>query len=506
MELRKLTTEERLDFLLEEEDTSKLFIPPSLEVFSHFRDNVPMRNLIDEILKNKKVSPRKLWESVDTLYPQEEKASTDKDTVSDDVIKRALEWKSRWLKISDLKAIDDSSNEWSIPQFLPYGAVILAGPPKVAKSTMAFNIAVAKCRGASFLGFDAGAPGAVLFLSLEDREKTLKRRAAQLGVFDDVQMEMNLTLVHDAPKVGDELVTYLTLWLRSVVKPSLVILDVFASVSEERRSSQNAYQTDYDTVAMLGQWGLKNDVCVLILHHTNKAGYADPFDKMLGTSGLRGATMANLVLLPDGDDDEDVREAKMFTECKIGPKRKLKLVFDYPFWTVEHQPMDLSPERMEIFELLCESTTPLKAKDIATELGRNRGSVRITLRRMVQKNQVRDVGGTYTVFDHDRSSFYSLDKTCNRLNNNNNINGIDVYTPPVTDMKQASNRNESVTPPVTDLLHPPCTPLMYESKGDTETVTGKLESIEEDQLCNRCGGYLVHDKKGAVCVTCRSRV
>ena len=496
----QLSPEEHLDFLLNEEDTSLWFTEESGQVFAHFRHDKLKWNQILEVAKSRYIGRQRLEEFVGAF------CQPDANSVSDEVVMRALEWKSRWLKMSDLQAIDDSTNEWAIPQFLPYGAVILAGPPKVAKSTMAFNIAVAKCRGDSFLGFDAGDPGAVLFLSLEDREKTLKRRAAQLGAFDDVQMEMNLTLVHDAPKVGDELVTYLTLWMRSVMKPSLVILDVFASVSEERRSSQNAYQTDYDTITKLGQWGLKNDVCVLILHHTNKAGYSDPFDKMLGTSGLRGATMANFVLLPDGDDDEDVREAVMYTECKIGPKRKLKLTFDYPFWTVEHQPMNLSPERLEIFELLCESPTTMKPKDIATELGKNRGSVRITLRRMAQKNQIRDVGGAYTVFDHDRSSFYSLEKTCNRSNNNNKINSKPCYTPPVTEVKQTSNRNDSVTPPVTPLLHPPSSPLMYGSKGVTKTVTGNYKRVEENQACESCGGIIVHDDKGAVCVSCGGRI
>jgi RecA-family ATPase len=69
---------------------------------------------------------------------------------------------------------------WVIPGLLPVGLTILAGRPKVGKSWLALQVALAVASGGRILGQRAE-QGPVLYLALEDSPRRLKQRMVRQG-------------------------------------------------------------------------------------------------------------------------------------------------------------------------------------------------------------------------------------------------------------------------------------------------------------------------------------
>ncbi len=65
--------------------------------------------------------------------------------------------------------------KWIVPDILPEGLTLLAGKPKLGKSWLSLDIAVAVASGGSVLGRECE-PGPVLCLALEDNQRRLQRR------------------------------------------------------------------------------------------------------------------------------------------------------------------------------------------------------------------------------------------------------------------------------------------------------------------------------------------
>src|SRR5262245_25770067 len=90
---------------------------------------------------------------------------------------------------------------WAIPDLLAQGCTLLAGPPKVGKSWLALNIAVAVATGGKALGTIDVEAGDVLLLALEDNGRRLQNRLG-LVLEGDAAPE-RLTLVTECEPLGD---------------------------------------------------------------------------------------------------------------------------------------------------------------------------------------------------------------------------------------------------------------------------------------------------------------
>ena len=72
-----------------------------------------------------------------------------------------------------------SEPAWVVPGIIPEGCCILAGRPKIGKSFLVLEIALAVAAGTQVLGVDVE-QRPVLYLALEDNERRLQRRARAL--------------------------------------------------------------------------------------------------------------------------------------------------------------------------------------------------------------------------------------------------------------------------------------------------------------------------------------
>jgi predicted transcriptional regulator len=92
------------------------------------------------------------------------------------------------LTAHDILTTDWPEPVWAIPNLLPVGLTILAGRPKVGKSWLALQIALAVASG----GYALGEPvekGPVLYLALEDPPRRLEERMTKQGWTGDLPAE-----------------------------------------------------------------------------------------------------------------------------------------------------------------------------------------------------------------------------------------------------------------------------------------------------------------------------
>ncbi|MBY5841427.1 AAA family ATPase [Rhizobium leguminosarum] len=271
----------------------------------------------------------------------------------------------------------------------PEGVTILAGKPKIGKSWLALDIALAvaspnaNCLGRSTVHGDA------LYCALEDNKRRLKRRIKLCGG----QWPERLSLATEWPRLDDGGMTRIKQWAQSVPEPKLIILDTLAKVrGEGTRNGQ--YAEDYEALEKLHHWAGENGIAVLVLHHTRKMDAEDPFDTVSGTLGLTGCadTIAvfhrsggGVTLHVRGRDVEEAAHAMMFDKavCRWG------ILGD----AVEVRRSDI---RNRILEVLKDAEDPLGPTEVARRLGEKPATIKQRLFQMYNAGEVeKDKGGHY---------------------------------------------------------------------------------------------------------------
>ena len=126
---------------------------------------------------------------------------------------------------------------WVLPGILPEGLTILAGKPKMGKSWLALDLAIAVATGGSVLGVQVERAD-VLYLALEDTKSRLQSRLKKLTRGNTAQLD-GLSLDIDWPPSGQHGLTYLEEWLGAHPAVGLVIIDTFARVRRKSKTNAN---------------------------------------------------------------------------------------------------------------------------------------------------------------------------------------------------------------------------------------------------------------------------
>ena len=101
---------------------------------------------------------------------------------------------------ADLMRMQLPEPRWAVNGIIPEGLSLLAGKPKLGKSWLALNIALAVATGGTALGSIHVEQGDVLYLALEDTKKRLQGRLDKL--------------LHRQNAAAPERLTFATLWPR----------------------------------------------------------------------------------------------------------------------------------------------------------------------------------------------------------------------------------------------------------------------------------------------------
>jgi hypothetical protein len=168
---------------------------------------------------------------------------------------------------------------------LPFGGFsICSAKPKVGKSTIARNLAVAVSKGEPFLGRET-IKGKVLYLCLEEKRNEVKKHFRQMGA------DGGMILIHSGacPQTSAEAIEALTIAIAEF-EPVLVIIDPLSRVL--RTTDFNDYRIAYALEPFI-DLARKFGIHLLMLHHDGK-GERDGGDAILGSTALFGAVDCHL--------------------------------------------------------------------------------------------------------------------------------------------------------------------------------------------------------------------
>lgn len=310
------------------------------------------------------------------------------------------EWKppkpANCFTAAELLRMEFPDPVWCVSGILPEGLTILAGKPKIGKSWMALNLAVAVASGGVFLGESVN-PAQVLYFALEDTPRRLKDRL--LSVLSGDPAPERLYLYTGLPKLDDG---GLVLLEAEIIKrkPKLVIIDTLQRIRGVHKGNSTAYQVDYEEIAGLKQIADRHGVALVLIHHLKKAAEVDPLDMVSGSVGISGAADAVWVLTRERGQ----ADATLYAVGRDFEERELALRLDPTITTWQllgdAEEYRMSKERREILGVLREAEKPLTPKEVAEILDRPHGSVKKLLYLMSKDGLVKTLGrGKYTVTD-----------------------------------------------------------------------------------------------------------
>lgn len=227
-----------------------------------------------------------------------------------------------------------------IPGLLPAGLSLLASAPKVGKSWLAYQEAVAVVTGGDVLGSRA-TRGDVLYLALEDGEHRAWDRITRILRRTTGGQEMpaaaaELEVAFNSDR-GDALVEQVEDWLARHPEASAVLVDTLQKVRPMTGSRLPQYAIDVaDMGRMLGITQRHPGLALQVVHHDTKASRlagSDFVDAVSGTSGLAGSSDTILVLRRKRHEATGTLEV-VGKDIREG---LLRLVYDAddPFWSLD---------------------------------------------------------------------------------------------------------------------------------------------------------------------------
>lgn len=295
----------------------------------------------------------------------------------------------------ELLAQEFPEPKFIVPGYVGEGLTILAGRPKIGKSWLALNIAVAVATGSLVLGSVQVEGGDVLYMALEDTRRRLQVRLKQ--VLDRDEVPASLHFATECPRIDEKAFErQLDDWLDSQENPRLIIIDVYTKVRPPAVSKETPYESDYRALSPLKRYADSRNVSVLIVHHTRKMSAQDPFDTISGTTGFTGAADAALVLASDEDGvtlygrGRDVEEVSTAVEFEKKTGRWVALG--------DREDVRRSEPRKAIIDILRDFPSTMTIAEIADRANMKRENTKQLLHKMKHDGEVITTKpGQYTV-------------------------------------------------------------------------------------------------------------
>ena len=297
---------------------------------------------------------------------------------------RQLQWKSRTFGADALQTETFPPLTYLLPGLLPEGLCLLVSRPKLGKSWLALDIAIATAAGRFVLGMlKPQVTGEVLYLAFEDGKRRLQRRLTKLLPAFNGTWPSGLTFACEWPRSDHGGLADIENWIKYTREkskhPCLIVVDTLA-LFRKVASGKQAYQEDYIAVAELQKLASKYNITIIVVHHDRKSGADDVFDTVSGTLGLTGAADTIAILKREagavtfhvrGRDIEEAEKALQFNKhtCR---------------WTILGEAIDVrrSDERARVLAALQDAGEPLPVSQIiflANLVSRNAGPRREAL-------------------------------------------------------------------------------------------------------------------------------
>lgn len=268
-----------------------------------------------------------------------------------------------------------------MPNYLPEGLTIVASVPKLGKSWLMMNTAIAKASGGVVLDQKCD-PGDVLLLALEDNDRRLQDRMRRMTGEGD--WPANLEFATEWPRLNEGGLEEIRNWIDSKANPALVVIDTLAMVKPvPTRGNKSAYDLDVEALKPLHQLASDKRVSIVVVTHTRKAAAEDPVEKVNATLGLTGVA-DTIMLLTRGPKENS---AVMYARGRDIAEFEKAISFENFRWVIDGTPKEVfagDTQKVLIDAMRNGAVTPKDMENITGLSGKN---VRQTLQRML-KNQI----------------------------------------------------------------------------------------------------------------------
>ncbi len=191
---------------------------------------------------------------------------------------------------AQLLAADFPEPQWAVPGIIPTGLTFLAGRPKVGKSWLALQTAIAVGTGGRVLDRQV-TQGRVLYLALEDNARRLKERALKQGMPDYATVRFETVWPRFTDGGLDDLYT--------AIRDDGITLAIVDTLGRALgRADQSDLADMTDLVGGLQEFAVTHDIAVLVLdHHRKPSGYeGNPIDDIVGSTAKSAVADAALGL------------------------------------------------------------------------------------------------------------------------------------------------------------------------------------------------------------------
>lgn len=295
------------------------------------------------------------------------------------------------------------------------GAWLLVGRPKIGKSWLLLQLALAFAEGGSFLGYNCETAGAeVLCIFAEDDDARIKSRLIALGVArapSTCHLVNQVALRDLAARFADHLtfVEFLALWLSSHPTVRLVLVDTETTVRQIWQSGtptehySRVVETDYSQTRAFDELALQRQLAILLVNHASKlkSGEWHDIHELINRSNTALAGASGSIALAD-PPDADRFNPKQKTRVLGIRGRDLKEdvllavhqseVMPYFVSDGEYAEVRQSQTEAELLEaleqLMLEAPDRfVSAEEIGDAVGKTRGTVKRALSRMFKKGR-----------------------------------------------------------------------------------------------------------------------
>lgn len=302
---------------------------------------------------------------------------------------------SAFVDAQTLLGLEFEPIKYVIPGYVAEGLTILGGRPKLGKSWLALDWVVAVASGGVSLGVRCD-QGDAFYLALEDNQRRLQDRLrVVLPKLKSLRPDLSrLSLLTEAPKIGEGLIEVLDAWRTRAEDPRLIVVDTLAMVRPPKGRNQDSYAADYAALSPLQKYASEHRLAVVVVTHVRKMEASDPLEMISGTNGLTGAADSIMVL------DRTADGPKLYGRGRDVEEVEKALRFDGGKWSVLGNADDVkrSDERRKIIEALGNYGSKQSPKEIAEATGMKVNNVTHLLRKMVKSGElVKDGYGTYSV-------------------------------------------------------------------------------------------------------------
>jgi hypothetical protein len=272
-----------------------------------------------------------------------------------------------------------------VPRWIYEGLGLIAAAPKVGKSTLTLQIAVAKASGGEFWGSQVP-KGKVLMIDLETNERRLRRKLDEAGV---TSIEPGMLLYATAWPRGPAGVAAIAEYVDQH-GVQLVIVDTWQRFREVQDGRKNAYSADYESLAAVQELcKSRPGLAILAVHHRRKASTDDPIESINGSAGLAASADAIWIITRKGGDFFLHIEARDWER----DDNEFRIERDSGQWALSNAPRHSQAEG-EVLRLL-DIGKGMTPSALAEALGVSRQAVHVRLKRMLDADLVRVEQGVW---------------------------------------------------------------------------------------------------------------